>query len=199
MCWVFSVEGIETYLLAPRDAEELDLVVEAIRPRPRSLDVDLVIGRKSVMSAPGACNGLVLPLALFDQIYSFDVGALVNAIPRPEGMEAQRFTAAAEELFQRVMQLADNTGADDEHRALNYLLVRCPAVYSLTAQKYAENHALRNVEVKPSRLSGARRIMAVIFSYAHRTTDITDKYFVRVDVTEEFPFLAAKMQPYFDR
>jgi subtilisin family serine protease len=39
----------------------------------------------------------------------------------------------------------------------------------------------------------------VVFAYAHRTTDITDKYLVRVDVTEEFPLLAGKMQPYFDR
>jgi len=27
----------------------------------------------------------------------------------------------------------------------------------------------------------------------------TNKFFMRVDVTEEFPFLASKLQPYFDR
>ena len=30
----------------------------------------------------------------------------------------------------------------------------------------------------------------VIFSYSYRETDVTEKFFVRVDVTEEFPFLA---------
>ena len=27
----------------------------------------------------------------------------------------------------------------------------------------------------------------------------TEKFFVRVDVTEEFPFLVTKMSPYYDR
>lgn len=199
MCWVFSVESIDTYLLTPRSSEDLELLIEGIRPRPKSLDVDLVIGRKAGMSTPAACNGLILPMVAFDQIYSFDVESLVKAIPKPEGMEAKQFTAVAEELFHRIMQLADNAGADDEHRALNYLLVRYPAVYSLTAERYGSNSTLRNVEVKTSRLSNTRKIVDVVFSYAHRVTDITDKYFVRVDVTEEFPFLAGKMQAYFDR
>ena len=30
-------------------------------------------------------------------------------------------------------------------------------------------------------------------------TDFTEKFFVRVDVTEEFPFLVTKLSPYHDR
>ena len=37
-----------------------------------------------------------------------------------------------------------------------------------------------------------------MFTYTHRQTDVTDKYFSRVDVTEEFPFLVSKMAPYYD-
>lgn len=199
MCWVFSVENIDTYLLTPRSCEELDLLIESIRPRPKSLDVDLVIGHRGGVSTPGMCNTLILPTVVFDQIYSFDVESLVQSIPRPEKIEAEKFTAAAEELFQRIMQLADNSGAADEHRALNYLVVRYPYLYTLTAEKLAENEALRDVEVKSSRLSGTRKIVDIVLTYAHRATDIADKYFVRVDVTEEFPFLASKLQPYFDR
>jgi hypothetical protein len=55
------------------------------------------------------------------------------------------------------------------------------------------------VEVRPSRLSGTRRIVDVVFSYTNRNTDVTEKYFVRVDVTEEWPFLVTKMSPYYDR
>jgi hypothetical protein len=29
--------------------------------------------------------------------------------------------------------------------------------------------------------------------------DFLEKFFVRVDVTEEFPFLVTKMSPYYDR
>jgi hypothetical protein len=55
------------------------------------------------------------------------------------------------------------------------------------------------VEVRPSRLSGARTVMDVVFSYTDRRTDVTDKYFVRVDVTEEFPFLVTKLSPFYER
>jgi len=39
----------------------------------------------------------------------------------------------------------------------------------------------------------------VIFSFTNRNTDVTQKYFVRVDLTEEFPFLVTKMSPFFER
>jgi PatG C-terminal len=53
------------------------------------------------------------------------------------------------------------------------------------------------VDVRPSRLSGVRRIVDVIFSFTHRQTDVIEKYFVRVDVTEEFPFLVTRLSPYY--
>lgn len=39
----------------------------------------------------------------------------------------------------------------------------------------------------------------VIFALTNRSTDVSEKYFVRVDVTEEFPFLVTKMSHYYDR
>jgi hypothetical protein len=51
------------------------------------------------------------------------------------------------------------------------------------------------VEVRPSRLGGVRTLVDVVFSFANRTTDVVDKYFVRVDVTEEFPFLSPSWRP----
>jgi hypothetical protein len=52
--------------------------------------------------------------------------------------------------------------------------------------------------VRLSPLSGARKIVDVVFAYTHRKSDFTEKFYVRVDVTEEFPFLVTKMSPYFD-
>jgi hypothetical protein len=62
----------------------------------------------------------MIPIVFFDQIYSFDVDSLLDLIPRPENVEANRFKAAAEEVFNRVSQIIDNAGATDAHRALNY-------------------------------------------------------------------------------
>ena len=95
--------------------------------------------------------------------------------------------------------MADNAGATDEHRALNYLAVRYPAVYATAAEAFTRNSSLTAVEVRPSPLSGARKVVEVIFSFTNRQTDVTEKFFVRVDVTEDFPFLVTKMSPYYDR
>lgn len=201
-CWVLTVEGIETYLLQPRDPVDFSLLVEAVRPVSRHGDVDVVIGVRGPIAPPTMCNGLMVPIVAFDQIYSFDVDDLIQAIPLPRKMsskEEAQFRKSAEELFDRIAQIADNAGATDEHRALNYLAVRYPAVYAQVAECHERECSLTAVDVRPSRLSGVRKIVDVVFSHTHRHTDVTEKYFVRVDVTEEFPFLVTKLSPYYDR
>jgi PatG C-terminal len=202
LCWVFSVQGLETYLLAPRESADLDLLVEAVRAEPAPEDLDAIIGMLGPLAAPESCNGLVVPVVAFDQIYSFDRGALLDALPVPEGLakkDRESFRATASELLDRILQLTDNAGARDEHRALNYLAMRYPAIYTQAARSFADSYSLASVDVQSSRLSATRSILDVIFSYRHRQTDVLDKYFVRVDVTEEFPFLVTKLSPYYDR
>jgi len=199
LCWVMTIEGLETYILVPRDPADLDLLVEALRPTPQPWDLDCVIGIRGSISGPEVCNGLMVPIVGFDQIYSFDRDTLIKAIPKPEKTTAKEFAPAAEELFDRIMQMADNAGATNEHRALNYLAVRYQAIYANAAEAFARNASLTGVDVSPSPLSGTRNVVNVILSYTNRNTDVTEKFFVRVDVTEEFPFLVTKLSPYYDR
>jgi hypothetical protein len=199
LCWVLTIQGLETYLLAPRDPADIDLLVEAIRPVPTLGDIDVVIGIRGPLAPPTICNGLMVPIVAFDQIYSFDRDALIKAIPRPEKTTAAQFGPAAEELFGRIIQLTDNAGATDEHRGLNYLAMRYPAIYAKAAEGFGRDFSLSGVDVRPSLLSGTRKILDVIFAYTNRNSDFTEKSFVRVDVTEEFPFLVTKMSPYYDR
>jgi hypothetical protein len=69
----------------------------------------------------------------------------------------------------------------------------------MAADRLAVDTALSSVEVQPSRLSNTRQIVDVILTYTNRQTDVAEKYLVRVDVTEEWPFLVTKQTPYFDR
>ena len=199
LCWVFTIEGLETYLLVPRDSADFDLLVEAIRLAPSPLDLDCVVGVRGPIAPPRMCNGLMVPIVAFDQIYSFDRDTLIKSIPRPENVSTKEFEPAASELFDRIMLMTDNAGATDEHRALNYLCVRYPAIYASAAEAFGRNASLTAVEVRPSPLSSTRSIVEVIFSYTNRNTDVMEKFFCRVDVTEEFPFLVTKLSPYFDR
>jgi hypothetical protein len=202
LCWLFVIEGLETYLLVPRDPADIELLVDSVRSRPQPMDLDLVIGLLGPLAPPEMCNGLVVPVVAVDQVYSFDRDSLTRAIPRPEKLpkdKEEQFRATAAELFDRILQVADNAGATDEHRAVNYLAVGYPDIYRQTAEAHAGNASLSAVEVRRSRLSGVRKIVDVIFSFTHRERDVTEKYFVRVDVTEEFPFVHTKLSPYYER
>jgi hypothetical protein len=199
LCWVMTIQGLDTYLLQPRDPADFDLLPGALRPAPNPLEIDVVIGLRGPIANPEVCNGLMIPIVGFDQIYSFGRDALIGSIPRPEKMAAKAFEATAQEVFDRVMQLADNAGATDEHRALNYTVMRYPAIYSTVADAYGRNASLTSVDVRASRLSGTRRIMDLILSFTNRNNEFTEKFFTRVDVTEEFPFLVTRMSPYYDR
>jgi hypothetical protein len=95
--------------------------------------------------------------------------------------------------------MTDNAGATDEHRALNYLAVRYPAIYAKAAGAFAADASLTGVDVRRSPLSAARNIVEVVFAFTNRNTDFTEKSFMRLDVTEEFPFLVTKLSPYYDR
>lgn len=199
LCWVLTVQGLETYLLQPRDPADIDMLVDAIRPAPAPNDIDVVIGLRGPIAPPEMCNGLMVPIVVFDQIYSFGRDVLIKAIPKPEKMADEQFGPAAEELFDRIMQMTDNAGATDEHRVLNYLAMRYPAIYAKAAEKFGDENSLTGIEVIQSSLSSTRKILKVVFSYTNRNTDFTEKFFVRVDATEEFPFLVTKMSPYYDR
>ena len=199
LCWVLMIGGMDTYLLHPHDPVDLAQLVDAVRPRPQPTDLDLVIGVRGPLASPDVCNGLTVPIVAFDQLYAFDRTHLIESIPRPEHQSEQEFAAAAEELFDRIVGLADNAGALDEHRAVNYLLVRYPRIYVAIAEAHARSVSLSAINVRLSALSGLRRVVDVIFAFTNRATDVIEKQFVRVDVTEEFPFLVTKLSPYFDR
>ena len=199
LCFVMTIEGLETYILVPRDPADISLLVEALRPNPSPWDLDVVIGMKGPIAPPQMCNGLMVPIVVFDQIYSFDRETLIKAIPKPEKTTAKEFAPAAEELFDRIMQMTDNAGATDDHRALNYLAMRYQAIYANAAEAFARNASLTGVHVQPSALSGTRNVVDVIFTYTNRNTDVDEKFAVRVDVTDEFPFLVTKLSPYYDR
>jgi hypothetical protein len=199
LCYVLTVSGLETYILQPRDPADFELLIDAVRADPTPADLDVVVGIRGPIAPPELSGGLLVPIVFFDQLYSFDRDSLIKSVPRPQGVTAKQFEPTANELFDRVMQVADNAGAMDEHRALNYVAVRYPAIYANAVEQHAADFSLSGVDVLPSSLSGVRNIVEIILSYTNRNTDFTQKFFVRVDVTEEFPFLVAKLSPYYDR
>lgn len=197
MCWVLSISGLDTYLLYPRNPVDMDVLVESLRSRSRVTDVDVVVGIRGPLAPPEVCNGLMLPLVGFTQIYSFDKDAFIAAVPKPNEVEQEAFDGAVEELLNRILLMADNVGGLDEHRAINYLALRYPAMYAKAYELFATGFSLNSVDVQPSEVGMTRNLVDVIFSFRDRSTNFVEKWSARVDVTEEFPFLATGLRTYF--
>lgn len=214
LCWILTIQGLETYIVVPQDPADLDLLIAAIQepaydddeqearePGRRPAHVDVVIGVMQGIAPPQMCNGLAVPVVVFDQLYSFDRAGLVKSIPPPGPMahaDEARFRETAGSFFDQIMRMADNAGATDEHRALNYLAVRYPRIYTTVTEEQDRNATLAGIDARPSTLSGVRRIVEVVFSFRHRETDVTSKYMARVDVEDEHPFLMTPLSPYYD-
>jgi hypothetical protein len=49
LCWVLTVQGLETYLLQPRDPADLDMLVDAIRPAPAPQDIVHLMQRRTIL------------------------------------------------------------------------------------------------------------------------------------------------------
>ncbi|MFF4911210.1 cyanobactin maturation protease PatG family protein [Streptomyces sp. NPDC001260] len=199
MCWVLLVREIESYILLPQDSMELQLLVDAVRPDPSLLDLDVVIGRRGPMASPDTCNGLTVPLVAVDQIYSFDRELFRRSIPKPDSVPDEQFQAVTAKVLDLILQVADNAGATEDHRALNYLAMRYPEIYKRTARAFDEDFSLSGVHVQRSSLGGARTVVDCIFTYTHRSTGFTEKAAASVDVTDELPFLVTPLSTYYDR
>ena len=197
LSWILTKEGVPIYILLPTGPEDLDILLDAIRPSACSLDRQVVVGRKGPVAPPEMC-GLEVPMVLVDHLYSLEYNDFIKSI-RSESVTDEKFKAIARETFLRMMQLADNIGSTDKHRALNYLSVRYPAIYVKAAEELERNFLLTSVNAIFSRLSDNRKIVSVIQSFTNKETGAVEKYFVRVDLTEEFPFIVTKMAPYYDR
>ncbi len=199
VCWVMTINGLDAYIVMMRDPFQLGSLIETQRPRPQHNDLDVAIGMKGPIAPADFCNGLTIPMLHLSHMYSFPRESLVEALVKPKDVHADEFKASTEEVLDRIMQMTDNFGNQDDHRALNYLVLRYPRVYEAVHEAHSKGESWTSVSARPSRLSGSRKILDVIFEFTNRKTDVVSKHFVRVDVTEPYPFLVTKMQPYYDR
>jgi hypothetical protein len=199
-CFVHLVGGVPAYILAPTGSEVLAALIDALGGTGRDGAWDLVIGRRGPMSTPSTCGGVLAPLVGVDKVYAFSVQELVSELSEriKPAFKAARlmpevFETSARELFERIAVSVENVGALDSHRALNYLLVQHPGLFLAVAER-VESAILDNIETRVSDTAGARRVVTVILTFIDRVTAVPERLFTRVDVSEEWPFLADSAQ-----
>jgi len=105
---------------------------------------------------------------------------------------------AASNAFGVLTLLSDNTGQTDEHRAINYLTFKSLALYTKEIEMELSGFTLNSVTAQPDSLSGTRHIQDVILLYASTSTTQVQRYFTRIDVSGQFPFMVNDLAIYYD-
>ena len=122
LCWVFLVSGLETFILVPRETQDLQLLLSTLSNEPSSEKDAVLIGTKLGLAPEGMCGCLRLPMVVIGHMYSFLRKEFLNAIGAGAGNKtddnAEPSTLA--EIFERVLQSTDNVGLSAGDRALNF-------------------------------------------------------------------------------
>jgi hypothetical protein len=195
MCWILRIDGVDAYILRPRTYVELYDLVSSLEPVDGQQKFDVIVGPRGPLAGPDVCNGLQLPIVVVNQDYHFAFDEFVTAMVE----RTQVPQDVVQSMFRSLLQLADNAGETDEHRALNYLTLRYPGVYIMANELLATTtpHSLTRVNARPSNVQGTRRVVDVVFEFTQRVTGELVYRSCRVDVTGQFPFLVTRLAPYF--
>lgn len=205
--WILTVEGLPAYYLALRDLHDLSDLISCLA-EPKDDDLCLFIGSSSLVPVE-TCPGVAVPVLAVDQLSMFKrerltpwcktppkpLGKKVGPSPSEPSLEA----SGPNDLFDRLVQSADNLGDTDEWRALNYLAVCYQPLYERHAQMLHDDYILDSIKVMKSRLSREKRIVDPVFAFRNKQTGIVRKFFVRLDVSYLYPMIVTKLTEYFDR
>jgi hypothetical protein len=197
MCYLLMVGGVPAYIVAPTGAYLRESLFEAVERARAADEWCVLIGRRGSIATPTTCAGVLAPIVACDQLSPFSLDELQESLLHrlAEALKARKigrdaFTTVSRDLFSQVAASIENLGATDSDRALNYVLMQHPGFF-LAAAERSDTHRLDRIEARRSEGLGSRRVVAVIVTFVDRTTGIPDRLFSRVDVTEEWPFLAA--------
>jgi hypothetical protein len=196
-CYVMSIGGTPAFSLMPTIQAARTALVEAVAQLDSPSHWLLVIGKLGPTTRPGDCGGLLVPVVLCDQIYCFSVDEwiedLQKAVSRGRTAEAKEMkdmlAVVARDLFNQSVSSLQNIGVSDTHRALNFLLMRHPGVLLTVAERRGKA-TLERIDARVSDGLGTRRHVLVILTFLSITSGVPERLFCRVDVTEEWPFLA---------
>ncbi|MFN0128333.1 MAG: hypothetical protein ACKV19_16795 [Verrucomicrobiales bacterium] len=196
VCYLFSAGSVPLYIVVPSGGHLRPDLLRAISLSGTGDYWTVLIGRRGAVAPPSLCGGILAPLVACDQLYSFSMDDWIESLEmrlRPalksRQVEAKNFKQVARELFDRVVSSTENLGASDAHRALNYLIMQHAGLF-LAALERSGKQVLDKIETRELHGIGTRHLVAVIFTFLDVVTGIPERLFCRVDVTEEWPFIA---------
>jgi hypothetical protein len=191
-----SILGVPAYFVIPANRAVRDKILEALETAKDDSRWSVAIGRRSGIAPPAATGGILAPVFGVDVVYNFTFdywfeSLLSSVAPALEArhIDAETFRKLAVEVFHRIIHSTESVGGNDPQRAVNYVLMQHPGPL-LAAAERQKRGILERIETRQLNDLGARKVIAVIFSFVDRTTGVVERLFCRIDVTEEWPFIA---------
>lgn len=196
VCYVFTVGGLPAYVVVPTSVQQAPELLSAIEHMDDPDYWCLLVGRRGPIAPPATCAGIVAPIVACDQLYSFSMDEWVDSLHvrvapalAARKLVRERFSASARELFMQITRSTENIGATQAHRALNYFIMQHPGVFLAVTERVGTQR-LQKIETRLILGLGLREQVAVIATFVDIATGVTERLFTRIDVTEEWPFVA---------
>lgn len=196
VCYAFTISGLPSYVVLPTSVQQAPELLQVIEHMDDSEHWCVLVGRRGPIAQPTNSAGIMAPIVACDQLYSFSMdewadslNELVEPALKVRKVAREIFTTGARELFGQITRSTENIGATQAHRALNYVLMQHPGVF-LAAAERSGRQRLQKVETRLILGLGLREQVAVIATFVEVTTGVTERLFTRIDVTEEWPFVA---------
>jgi hypothetical protein len=195
---VFVNQAQDCFVIVPRDQHELLVLIEGFVSSTDS-SIIVVIGRSTAGAQWAPDTGEpALPRFGVDQLIRFEKDEFVGRVPRSTDLPEEEFKNSIRYIFSRILRRSNNAGISDDHRALNYIALRDPAIFEVSTRAAAKSLMLASIDARPQIFSDGRRTVTVRFNYRGPGNGLTERYSCRVDVTEQFPFILSPMQQTFD-
>lgn len=196
-CFILTIGKIDAYLVQARSTPELQSMVAAANQLDDPTIYSAIIGQLGPIAGPQACNGLQLPIVYCNQIFSMPrlwLTRHVQSYFSAEGNDAPLTAAQTQQLSLLGLQMTDNMGASPEHRALNYVALRYPLVYEITADMYGDGYMLLRIEVTPGRAPDERD---VVFVYQRLEVGQVVQWRCSIDVSGMYPYITQRLSQSF--
>ncbi|MEV0115915.1 hypothetical protein AB0H77_22145 [Streptomyces sp. NPDC050844] len=196
MTYTFVVAGVPAFVLAPTGRYLQEQLLTAVEHSADQEYWCVLIGRRGPMARPEMAGGVLAPVVACDHLYCFafeewqaSLEQQLAPVTKAERISGTTLVTVTKELFSQVISSTENIGVTDAHRALNYVVVQHPGLFLAAAERRGKQ-VMERIEARQIHGLGTRRVVAVILTFLNVTTGVPERLFTRVDVTEEWPFIA---------
>lgn len=180
VCWILSINNVDTYIAVPRAQLELNGFIDALKPPTGATSsqpsLSLVIGTLGPLAPPHYCAGLRLPIVVCEQFN------------QPN---------ATIEAAAKALNLKPNDGTSDVDRAVNFLALNYAQIIAKTAELApSSSDPLVSIGSQFITTDSGRTVVDVVLKYQNTSTAAQRFYACGIDITDQYPFVETPLRIY---